>query len=155
MEEFKFPAKVLDEAHETGRLLTNHIGLMIFPCDNDAGMFYMFPQTAIGKLPEVGHPWGDCPPFVLKGSGGAVYLTDHPLEALALKSLYPESSIIAVGENSTAESVRPYVTGQEAKVAVRPKRRGHRLARQLKELDLPIFKVPSGRSFTEFLRNEA
>jgi hypothetical protein len=155
MDEFKLPAKVLDEAHETGRLLTNHIGLMIFPCDRDAGMFYMFRQKMLDKLPEVGSPWGDCPPFVLKGSGGPIYLTDHPLEALALKSLYPESSIIAVGDKSTAESVRPYVTGQKAILAVRPKPHGHRLARQLKELNLPIYKVPSGQSFTEYWRNEA
>jgi hypothetical protein len=156
MNEFRLPDKVVEEARSARRILTTSLNTLIFNCDQDSGMFFMFrqkidPQNA-DQLPHVEHPLAESLPWNLAGPGEPIYLTDHPLEALSLKALHPDCPVLAIGERSQLDSVRPYLVGKAAVVTVRPKKPGHRLSRSLKLLNLPIVKVPKGRTWNEFWR---
>jgi hypothetical protein len=58
-------------------------------------------------------------PYVLPGVDKTVYITDTPLEALNLKAMHPDSTILATGGITptggfmTKERLKPYLEGRE------------------------------------------
>jgi hypothetical protein len=152
-EDFGLPLGVLEAAHANRAILTTPLNMIVFVCAGLTGMFFMFVQKTGGKLPNVERPYAESHPFHLHGTGEPVYLTDHPIEALSLKALYPESPVMAIGELSPPEAVSSYLNGRKAIATVRPGCAGHKLARQLKTLNLPVQKVPKGLSWNEFWRS--
>jgi hypothetical protein len=150
--EARLPENLVDSAHEERRIICNHLGLIIFNCVADSGMFLMFPRKIKepGQLPFVEDPLPESQPWLLRGEGEPLYVTDHPLEALSLKSLYPDSPVLALGARTPADSLSPYLGERKAVVAVRPGYQGRQLARRLKEFNLEIRKVPQGRTWLEW-----
>jgi hypothetical protein len=141
----------VDAAHADGDVFTNALGLLVFRRQGDAGMFVMFPQLFLDDLPHVIRPLPESPPFVLKGAGKAI-LTDHPIEALALKALYPQNVVMAIGELSPPEAVLSRLKCLDAEVAGWPMKSGHRLARQFAPLKLPKKNIKGANSWADYWR---
>jgi hypothetical protein len=116
-------------------------------------MFFMFRQKSPSGLPRVISAYAGSAPFVLNGPGSPAYLADHPVEALALKALFPASPAVAVGPKAAFESVAPFLKGQGAVVAERPLSLGRRLATLLRPLKPRVLKVPAGESWLELWRS--
>jgi hypothetical protein len=104
----KIPAGLVDKAHERGLIYSDERANLVFKRDGDTGCFKRgsynpkdrsaFKQT-LGRNGK---------PFKLKGTDGTVYVTEGPIDALALKAMHPSSTVLATGGNCPPEALRPY-----------------------------------------------
>ena len=138
----KLPTGFIEEAHNQGLIFSDPRGNCVFARDRDSGVFKIgagdkpFKQS-LGKGGE---------PFVMAGSDGKVFVTDSPLEALAVKAMQPDSAILATGGFMQAEKLKPYLEQKEIYLAQGQDKTGQEMARYLKEY-FPIAKrIQPGQS---------
>jgi hypothetical protein len=103
----RIPAELVDQLHEQGLIYSDERANLVFKQDDDTGCFKRGSYD-----PENGPPFKQTlgrggKPFVLAGQR-ALYVTEGPIDALALKALYPESTVIATGGNCPLERLQPY-----------------------------------------------
>jgi hypothetical protein len=156
--EFRFPEAVVDRAHAEGRLLSTPRGMIVFSCENTSGMFFMFRQKFTGTSVYCEQPLADSLPWLLPGNGSSGFLTDHPAEALALKSIFPDSPAAAAGWKTSPEKIRACFGKQtDIILAVRPEHGGNILSRRFSFLKGKKLKVPAGQTWAEYwlMRQEA
>jgi hypothetical protein len=103
----RIPAELVEQLHEQGLIYADERANLVFKRDDDTGCFKRGSYD-----PENGPPFKQTlgrggKPFVLAGQR-ALYVTEGPIDALALKALYPESTVIATGGNCPLERLQPY-----------------------------------------------
>jgi len=125
----KLPAKFIDQAHEDSLLFSDQRFNCVFPRDNQSGVF----KVGISDKPFNQTLGKNGAPFVIPGSDNKVYITDSPLEALSLKLLRPDSTIIATGEFMPADKLKPYLSQKEILLAQSQDQIGNAMAQYLRE----------------------
>jgi len=131
----KLPEPFVDQAHGQGLVFSDPCGNCVFARDQDSGVFKIgagdkpFRQS-LGKGGE---------PFVMSGSDGKVFVADSPLEALALKAMQPDSTVLATNGFMSAEKLKPYLEHKEIYLAQGQNKTGQEMARYLREY-FPIAK---------------
>jgi hypothetical protein len=138
--EYGLPTDLLEAAHQDRRILSSSLGAIIFNGDEDSGLSFMFPKANGGKLPYIESALATNWPWTLKGPEEPVYLTDHPLEALSLKALFPLNPVMAIGQFIPLSNVVESLNGQSSVIAARKGRRGRALIRRLAPLKLAALK---------------
>jgi hypothetical protein len=81
----------------------------VFKRDGDTGCFKRGSYDPKDRPPFKQTLGRDALPFVINGRNGAVYVTEGPIDALALKALHPTSTVIATGGNCPLELLKPYL----------------------------------------------
>jgi hypothetical protein len=109
VEQLKLPEAMIDQAHEDGLIYSDSRKNCVFLRDQESGTFVL---TTKGR-PFARSLGQDGGPFVLPGSDKAVYITDTPADALALKAIHPESTILATEGFLPKEKMKPYLEGRE------------------------------------------
>jgi len=109
----KLPAKIVDWAHEKGLVYSDHRGNCVFARDEGSGVF----KRGSGSIPFKQTLGQGGLPFVLPGTNEKAYVTEGPIDALTLKIVSPESTILATGGNMPVERLRPYLEGKEVILA--------------------------------------
>ena len=105
----KLPPAFIDKLHEDGLIFSDQRLNCVFPRDKASGVFKIgsgakpFSQT-LGKDGEA---------FVMHGTDNKLYIVDSPMEALSLKLMHPDSTILATGGFMQAEKVKPYIGQKE------------------------------------------
>ena len=89
----KLPTAFVEEAHNQGLIFSDPRGNCVFARDNDSGLF----KVGTGDKPFNQSFGKDGEPFIMPGNDGKVFVTDSPLEALALKAMQPDSAVLATG----------------------------------------------------------
>ena len=105
----KIPAGLVDRAHALGLIYSDERCNLVFKRDGDSGCFKRGsydPRDRPAFKQSLGR---DALPFVLNGTDGAVYVTEGPIDALALKALHPTSTVLATGGNCPLERLTPYL----------------------------------------------
>jgi len=138
----KLPEAFVNQAHSQGLIFSDPRGNCVFARDKDSGLFKIgtgdkpFKQS-LGKGGE---------PFTMPGTDGKVFITDSPLEALALKAMQPDSTVLATGGFMMADKLKPYLEQKEIYLAQGQDKTGQEMARYLKEY-FPIAKrIQPGQS---------
>jgi hypothetical protein len=109
-DKLKLPGYLLAKAHETGMLYSDRRMNCVFLRDKDSGAFTF---NINGREP-FGRSLGSAEaPYLLPGSDNTVYITGSPLEALCLKALRPDSTILATGGIMSVDKLKPYLAGRE------------------------------------------
>jgi hypothetical protein len=108
VEEMQLPATLIDQAHDDGLIYSDHRKNCVFLRDQDSGAFII---NTKGKpfARSLGHNSG---PYVLPGSDNIVYLTDTPMEALSLKAINPDSTVLATGGFFHKDNLKPHLEGK-------------------------------------------
>lgn len=109
----KIPTRIVDWAHEKGLVFSDNRGNCVFARDKDSGVF----KRGIGAQPFKQTLGQGGLPFVLPGTENKVYVTEAPIDALSLKLVAPECSILATGGNMPVERLKPYLDGKEVLLA--------------------------------------
>lgn len=105
----KIPAGLVDRAHELGLIYSDERANLVFKRDGGTGCFKRGSYDPKDRPPFKQTLGRDALPFVLSGKDGAVYVTEGPIDALALKALHPTSTVIATGGNCPLERLTPYL----------------------------------------------
>jgi len=108
VEQMQFPADIIDQAHEDGLIYSDQRKNCVILRDQDNGAF-IFNTTGKQFSRNLGQ---NDKPFVLLGSDKSIYITDTLMEALSLKAMHPESTILATQGLRHIKQVRPYLEGQ-------------------------------------------
>lgn len=112
----KIPDQLVYWAHKRGIIYSDERANLVFVRDDKNGCFKRgsydpttknadgtrkaaFKQT-LGK---------DGKPFLLHGTDGDLYITEGPIDALSLKSMFPDSTVMATGGNFRIEALTPYL----------------------------------------------
>jgi hypothetical protein len=105
VDQMQLPADLVDKSHEDGLIYSDNRRNCVFLRDQDSGAFIINTkgQPFTRTLGDDGNP------VVLPGSDKAVYITDSPMEALSLKTMHPESTILAIGELPDKNKLKPYL----------------------------------------------
>ena len=105
LEQMRLPAAMIDQAHEDGLIYSDRRKNCVFLHDRNSAAFIINTQ---GK-PFARNLGQDGNPFVLQGSDKTVYITGTPLEALSLKAIHPDSTILATGRFLHKDKLKPYL----------------------------------------------
>jgi len=108
VDQLELPASLIDQVHEGGLIYSDRQKNCVFSSDQDSGAFIVNSR---------GKPFSRCLGddsglYVLPGSDKDVYITDSPVEALSLKAMHPESTIIATGSQLDGDKLRPHMKGR-------------------------------------------
>lgn len=109
----KIPRKLIGHLFATGRLIADSFGNAVFPRFKGGafkrGTRSKFYQTVGGKSSGA---------YVLAGSSNRTVFTESPIDALTLKAIEPQSTIIALGGNLLkVEDVKEHGQGKEVVLA--------------------------------------
>ena len=109
----KMPTAFVEEAHNQGLVFSDPRSNCVFACHNDSGLF----KVGTGDRPFNQSLGKDGEPFVMPGIDGKVFVTTSPLEALSLKAMQPNSTVMATGGYMSADKLKPYLDQQEIYLA--------------------------------------
>ena len=125
----KLPGAFVDQAHDDGLIFSDQRYNCVFPCADDSGVF----KVGTGDKPFRQSLGKGGNPFVIPGTDDKVYITDSPLEALSIKLLRPDSTVLATGDFMQAEKLKPYLDQKEILLAQGQDRNGNAMAQYLRE----------------------
>jgi hypothetical protein len=125
----KLPTGFIEEAHNQGLIFSDPRGNCVFARDQDSGVF----KIGTGDKPVKQSLGKGGEPFVMPGSDGKVFITSSPLEALNLKVMQPDSTVLATGGFMTAEKLKPYLEQKEIYLAQGQGKVSKEMSRYLKE----------------------
>lgn len=126
----KIPARIVDWAHEKGLVFSDNRGNCVFARDKGSGVF----KRGTGEQPFKQTLGQGGLPFVLPGTENKVYVTEAPIDALSLKLVAPEGSILATGGNMPVERLKPYLDGKEVLLAQDRDAAGDEQAKRIRKL---------------------
>jgi hypothetical protein len=149
---FSLPASVLNKAHATETLLSTQKSLIVFRRASKLGDFFIWPQPLTENPPEFIDLTPLSDPLIFEGPSSPIFLTDHPLEGLALKAFFPQCPVMVVSPELPAAKVSSILAGRPALIATRVGRQGRLLGRSLKNLNLQELKAPLGDFWLAFWR---
>ena len=101
----KLPATFVDQLHDDGLIFSDHRYHCVFPRDNASGVF----KLGTGTKPFKQSLGKDGGPFVIHGDGDKVHIVDSPMEALSLKAMQPDSTILATNGFMQPDKLKPYL----------------------------------------------
>jgi FtsZ-binding cell division protein ZapB len=110
----KLPTAFVDQLHEDGLIFSDHRYNCVFPRDNATGVF----KIGTGNKPFKQTLGKDGGPFVINGSNDKVHIVDSPMEALSLKLMQPDSTILATGGFMLADKLKPYLDKKDISLAL-------------------------------------
>ena len=138
----RLPTAFVEEAHARGLIFSDPRGNCVFARNNDSGLF----KVGIGNKPFNQSLGKGGEPFVMPGTDGKVFITDSPLEALSLKLMRPDSTVLATGEFMTAEKMKPYLEQKEIFLAQGPDKIGREMSRYLGQYFPKATRIQPGQS---------
>lgn len=146
----KIPARIVDWAHEKGLVFSDGRANCVFALDKESGVF----KRGTGDRPFKQTLGQGGLPFVLPGADDKVFVTEAPIDALSLKALVPESTILATGGNMPPERLKLYLEGKSVLLAQDNDAAGDDQARRIAR-EVPTakrFLPKEGKDWNEFLR---
>lgn len=149
----KIPARIVDWAHEKGLVFSDGRANCVFARDKESGVF----KRGTGDRPFKQTLGQGGLPFVLPGADDKVFVTEAPIDALSLKAMVPESTILATGGNMPPERLKPYLEGKSVFVAQDNDVAGDQQARCIAR-EVPTaqrFLPKEGKDWNELLRLNA
>ena len=105
----KIPVSLVDRVHELGLIYSDERANLVFKRDSSTGCFKRGSYDPKDRPPFKQTLGRNALPFVINGKDGALYVTEGPIDALALKALHPTSTVIATGGNCPLERLKPYL----------------------------------------------
>jgi hypothetical protein len=146
----KIPARIVDWAHEKGLVYSDNRGNCVFARDKGSGVF----KRGTGEQPFKQTLGQGGLPFVLPGTDSKVYVTEAPIDALSLKLVAPECSILATGGNMPVERLKPYLDGKEVLLAQDKDAAGDEQAKRIRRLYPEARRVlpEQGKDWNEHVR---
>ena len=123
----KLPKDLIDKLHNDGLIYSDRRSNCVFVRDQDSGVF----KVGTGSTPFIQTLGKDGGPLVIPGTDNKAFITDSPLEALALKAMHPDSTIMATGEFIPTDKLNPYLGGHEITVAMKKTSNANIMARYI------------------------
>jgi len=108
LDQLQLPAPLIDKAHENGLIYSDRRKNCVFSSDQDSGALIVNFRCK----PFARSLGDDSALYVLPGSDKALYITDSPVEALSLKAMHPESTVIAIGSELDRDKLKPHLEGR-------------------------------------------
>ena len=125
----KLPTALVEDAHNQGLIFSDPRGNCVFARNQDSGVF----KVGTGDKPFKQSLGKDGEPFVMTGTDHRAYVTDSPIEALALKAMHPDSTILATGGFIAASKLKPYLESREVIIAANKNGKSQMVAKYLFE----------------------
>ncbi|MDL2226479.1 hypothetical protein LJB86_02345, partial [Deltaproteobacteria bacterium OttesenSCG-928-M10] len=105
----KFQPDFIDQAHENGLIFSDQRSNIVFPRADNSGVF----KIGAGDKPFNQSLGKDGGPFVMPGTNNKAYIVESPMEALNLKAMTPDSTIIATNGFMQPDKLKPYLDQKE------------------------------------------
>lgn len=146
----KIPARIVDWAHEKGLVFSDGRANCVFARDKESGVF----KRGTGDRPFKQTLGQGGLPFVLPGTDDKVFVTEAPIDALSLKTMLPDSTMLATGGNMPPERLKPYLEGKSVFLAQDNDAAGNEQARRIAREVATAQRFPpkEGKDWNEFLR---
>ena len=138
----KLPTTFIEAAHNQGLIFSDSRGNCVFVRDNESGLF----KIGTGNKPFRQSLGKGGEPFVMPGTDSKAYVTESPLEALSLKLMHPDSTVLATGDFMTTEKLKPYLEEKELVLAMGQGKIGKEMTRYLKEYFPKAKRIQPGQS---------
>jgi hypothetical protein len=104
----KIPGKLIDWASKRGLIFADERANLVFV--RDGGGCFKRGSYDPKDRPAFKQTLGrDAGPMVLPGTDGRVFVTEGPIDALALKAINPASTVLATGGNCPIGRLKPYL----------------------------------------------
>ncbi|MDI2609049.1 MobV family relaxase [Salmonella enterica] len=104
----KIPGKLIDWASKRGLIYADERANLVFV--RDGGGCFKRGSYDPKDRPAFKQTLGrDAGPMVLPGTDGRVFVTEGPIDALALKAINPASTVLATGGNCPIGRLKPYL----------------------------------------------
>ena len=104
----KIPGTLIDWANKRGLIFADERANLVFV--RDGGGCFKRGSYDPKDRPAFKQTLGrDAGPMVLPGNDGRVFVTEGPIDALALKAINPASTVLATGGNCPIERLKPYL----------------------------------------------
>ncbi len=103
------PPAFIDKAHEDGLIFSDQRFNCVFTRDNASGIF----KLGTGTKPFSQSLGKEGAPFVMHGTDNKLYIVDSPMEALSLKLMHPDSTILATNGFMHDDKLKPYIDQKE------------------------------------------
>jgi len=138
----KLPESFVEEAHNQGMIFSDQRGNCVFARDQDSGLF----KIGTGDKPFNQSLGKDGEPFVMPGNDGKVFVTDSPLEALAIKAMQPNSTVLSTNGFMNADKLKPYLDQKEIYLAQGQGKGSKEMGQYLKEYFPKAKRLQPGQS---------
>ncbi|UQZ88460.1 hypothetical protein C4J81_04265 [Deltaproteobacteria bacterium Smac51] len=138
----KLPQAFIEELHAKSMIFSDPRGNCVFARDKSSGVF----KIGTGDKPFNQSLGKDGEPFVMPGTDNKVYVTDSLLEALSLKLLRPDSTVLATGGYMKVDKLKPYLEQREIFLAQSQDKIGQQMGRYLSEFYPTAKRIKPGQS---------
>lgn len=148
----KIPTALVDALIKAKKLIADHLGNAVFPRERGGyfkrGTRGKYHQTVGGK---------SCGAYVLGGKSDRVIFTESPIDALSLKAVHPQDSVIALGGNLlTAADMHTHAKDKQIVLAFDNDTQGKAFTQSFKKYfihNVEVLKLPADcKDFNEALQ---
>lgn len=105
----KLPEALVDDSHAQGLIYSDERANVVFAREGGGCFKRGSYDPRGGKLAFKQTLGRDTGPFILQGTDGRVFVTEAPIDALSLKAMNPESTVLATGGNCPMSRLIPHL----------------------------------------------
>jgi len=148
----KLPESIVDTAYKNGLVYSDKRSNCVFPCDKESGAFIRGTgDQSFKKTVGQGHQ-----PYALPGKDNSIIVTESAIDALTLKTIHPQSTVIATGGNMALERIKPYLEGKNIYLAQDNDKGGDAQASKIQEAYPQAQRLtpPHGKDWNECWQRE-